>query len=136
MAAQRGRDLLIKIANEEGSFVTLAGLRTKALKFNAKLVDITHSESIEGWRELLPGAGVRSIALTGGGIFRDAKSDALARSAFFEQVSKRFQIIIPHFGVIEGEFLISALTYTGNYDGQAGYDLTLSSAGAPVFTAL
>lgn len=136
MAAQRGRDLLIKIANESGSFTTLAGLRSKALKFNAKLVDITHSESLEGWRELLPGAGVKSMQITGSGIFKNSESDALARTAFFEQSPKIYRIIIPGFGVLEGEFLISALSYAGNYDGEANYDLTLSSASAPNFTAL
>lgn len=135
MAAQRGRDLLIKIANESGQYVTLAGLRSKALKFNAKLVDITHSESLEGWRELLPGAGVKSVQLTGNGIFKNSASDALARTAFFEQSAENYQIIIPGFGVLEGEFLISALSYAGSYDAEASYDLTLSSANAPSFTA-
>lgn len=134
MAVQRGRDLLIKIANETGDFVTLAGLRSKAVKFNARLVDITNSDSAQGWRELLPGAGIKSVQITGSGIFRDAISDGLARQAFFDQASGIYQLIIPDFGTIEGAFLITALTYAGSYDGEASYDLTLASAGAPSFT--
>ena len=40
-------------------FVTVAGLRSRRIAFNAELVDITHAESVDRWRELLAGAGVR-----------------------------------------------------------------------------
>ena len=48
MSAQSGRDMLVKMKNGAGDFITIAGLRTKNLKFNAKTIDITHSESEEG----------------------------------------------------------------------------------------
>lgn len=41
MAAQKGRDLLLKIDNGAGAFVTIAGLRTQRLALNADPVDIT-----------------------------------------------------------------------------------------------
>ena len=58
MAAQKGKDLLVKIADGAG-FTTVAGLRTRRLAFNAETVDITHAESADRWRELLDGAGVK-----------------------------------------------------------------------------
>ena len=58
MAAQKGRDLLLKIdATGRGSFQTVAGLRSHAISFNAAAVDVTHQESAGQWRELLAGAG-------------------------------------------------------------------------------
>jgi len=115
MAAQRGRDILLKIKDTAsggaGTFVTLAGLRTKTMRFNARVVDITNSDSADAWRELLPGAGVKSADISGSGIFRDAASDALARTAFFEQSVQDFQFIIPDFGIIEGPFLITGLNF-------------------------
>ena len=57
MAAQSGRDMLVKIKNTEGDFITLAGLRSKTFRLNARAVDITNSDSAQGWKELLPGAG-------------------------------------------------------------------------------
>ena len=36
MVAQKGRDLLLKV-EDEGSYVTVAGLRTKRLAFNAQV---------------------------------------------------------------------------------------------------
>lgn len=82
MAAQKGRDMLVKIADDSGSFVTIAGLRAKTISLNAKAVDITDSESEAAWRELLPGAGVKTLEISGNGIFRDTASDAIARKAF------------------------------------------------------
>lgn len=135
MAAQRGRDLLIKI-NTGGGYVTVAGLKSKSIKFNARPIDITHSESDEAWRELLPGAGVKSVALSGAGVFKDGPSDALVRQGFFDQSALDMQIIIPDFGTITGAFLVANLNYIGTYNGEASYELELSSAGKPVFASL
>lgn len=76
MAAQKGKDLLLKIDDGSG-FVTVAGLRSRKIAFNAETVDVTHAESAGRWRELLEGAGVRRASISGRGLFRDAASDAL-----------------------------------------------------------
>ena len=136
MAAQNGRDMLVKIKNSAGEFVTLAGLRSKAFRLNAQAVDITNTDSAQGWKELLPGAGVRSAEISGAGVFRDTESDALARTAFFEQSVETYRFIIPDFGVVEGPFLLTSLSYAGTYQGEATYELTLMSAGAPNFSAI
>ncbi len=136
MAAQRGRDMLIKIENDQNVFVTVAGLRTKNFKFGAKTIDITDSGSEDAWRELLPGAGIKTVEISGEGIFRDGTSDALVRASFFEQTAKTYEIIIPDFGTITGAFLITSLNYAGSYRGEANYELVLISAGKPVFAAL
>jgi len=136
MAAQRGKDLLIKIdMTGSGSFETVAGLRATRITFNADTVDITNIESVGGWRELLAGAGVRSAAISGSGVFRDADTDERARQLFFEGQIPAFQIIIPDFGVIEGPFQITAIEYSGDHDGEAVYEISLASAGVLIFVA-
>jgi TP901-1 family phage major tail protein len=136
MAVQSGRDLLIKIdLTGDGSFSTLAGLRTTRLTFNADTVEVTSLDS-GGWRELLAGAGVRSAAISGAGVFRDAATDARARAIFFAGDTPAFQVIVPDFGVVEGPFQITALEYAGAHDGEASYSLSLASAGPLAFTAL
>jgi TP901-1 family phage major tail protein len=73
MTAQKGKDLLLKVDSDgSGTFITIAGLRTRALSINAETVDITHSESAGRWRELLEGAGAKSARLSGSGLFKDA----------------------------------------------------------------
>ena len=43
---------------------------------------------------------------------------------------------MPDFGIIEGLFLLTTLSYAGSYQGEVTYDLTLMSAGAPSFGPL
>src|SRR5256714_11513506 len=99
MAAQKGKDLLVKIA-DGASFVTVAGLRTRRLTFNAEAVDVTHAESAGRWRELLDGAGIKRAGVSGRGLFKDAASDALVRQTFFDGAVKAYQIAIPGFGTV------------------------------------
>jgi TP901-1 family phage major tail protein len=137
MAAQKGKDLLIKIGDGAASesFTTVAGLRATALSFNAKDVDVTNADSSGLWRELLAGGGVKSATVTGSGVFKDAAADALLRAAFFDQSLVDWQIAIPDFGVVAGPFKLTALQYEGPYDGELKISLSLSSAGALTFTA-
>lgn len=133
MSAQRGRDMLVKI-EENGSFVTVAGLRTKSIRLNSRTVDVTDQAS-NGWTELLPDAGIRSVSVTGSGVFRDAASDALIRSAFFTQKTLNAQLILPDFGTITSPVLVTGLTYGGTFQGEATFEITLASAGEPSFAA-
>lgn len=136
MAAQRGKDLLLKVSNGQDPeiFVTVAGLRSKSITLNAETVDVTDSDSTEHWRELLPGGGIRSAAVAGSGIFRDVAADELLRSLFFAGTTRIWQIIVPGFGTIRGPFQITSLEYSGEYNGEATYNLALDSAGALSWT--
>lgn len=137
MGAQNGKDLLIKLdLNGSGLFETIAGLRATRISFNAETVDVTSLESQGGWRELLAGAGVKSAAISGSGVFRDAATDERARQIFFDGEVPDFQVIVPSFGVIEGPFQITAIEYAGSHNGEATYELSLASAGVLTFTAL
>lgn len=133
MAAQKGKDLLLKIFDGSG-YTTVAGLRANRLSFNAESVDTTHAESAGRWRELLDGAGIKRAAVAGRGLFKDAASDALMRTTFFDGAVKNFQVVIPDFGTVEGPFQITALEFAGNHDGEVTFDLALESAGELTFT--
>jgi TP901-1 family phage major tail protein len=137
MGAQNGKDLLVKVdLTGDGQFATLAGLRATRVSFNAESVDVTTLESQGGWRELLAGAGVKSAAISGAGVFRDADSDERARQIFFDGETPLFQIVIPAFGVVEGAFQLTSIEYAGTHNGEATYEVALASAGALVFTPL
>jgi TP901-1 family phage major tail protein len=137
MAAQKGRDLLLKIdATGAGSFQTVAGLRAHTLAFNAETVDITHQESAGAWRELLAGAGIRSASIRGQGIFKDGSTDTNIRTYFFDSVIVNWQVIIPSFGIVAGPFQITALEFGGRYDGEVTFELAIESAGLLTFTAI
>jgi TP901-1 family phage major tail protein len=137
MGAQNGKDLLIKLdMTGGGQFDTVAGLRATRISFNAESVDVTSLESAGGWRELLAGAGVKSAAISGSGVFRDMATDERARQIFFDGDVPDFQVIIPDFGIVEGPFQITSIEYAGTHNGEATYELALASAGALSFLAL
>ncbi|MGX1099962.1 phage major tail protein, TP901-1 family [Amorphus sp. MBR-141] len=136
MGAQRGRDLVLRLDESgAGSFVTVAGLRARRLSFNADAVDVTDTESAGRWRELLDGAGVRRASLSGSGIFKDASSDAAARTIFFAGAIRSWQVVIPDFGTVSGPFQLTGLDYAGNHDGEVTYEISLESAGELAFAA-
>ncbi len=135
MSAQKGKDLLVKIEDGAG-FTTVAGLRTRRLAFNAETVDVTHAESVDRWRELLEGAGVKRASIAGRGLFKDASTDALMRQTFFDGAVKNYQIVIPDFGTVAGPFQIVSLEFAGEHNGEVTYDVSLESAGALSFTAI
>lgn len=136
MAAQYGKDLLIKVdLDGAGRFETVAGLRASRLSFNAESVDTTNLGS-GGWREILGGAGVRSAAVSGSGVFKDSETDERTRQIFFDAQTPDFQVVIPDFGIVEGPFQITAIEYAGAHDGEATFELSLASAGPLTFAAL
>ncbi|QBF32270.1 phage major tail protein, TP901-1 family [Thalassococcus sp. S3] len=137
MAAQNGKDLLVKVdMTGDGQFQTIAGLRATRVSFNAESVDVTSLESQGGWRELLAGAGVKSAAISGSGVFKDADTDERARQLFFDGETPEFQVIIPDFGTVEGAFQVTSIEYAGTHNGEATYEMSMASAGALTFTAL
>jgi TP901-1 family phage major tail protein len=135
MTAQKGKDLLIKIADGAG-FATVAGLRTRRIAFNAETVDVTHAESAGRWRELLAGAGIKRASISGRGLFKDAASDALMRETFFDGNIVSFQVVVPDFGTVAGPFQITGLEIAGEHNGEVTYDMSLESAGELTFSAM
>ena len=136
MGAQKGKDLLVKIDDGGAGFVTVAGLRTRQLAFNAETVDVTNAESAGRWRELLAGAGVRRAAISGAGVFKDEASDARLRQVFFDGDIRSYQVVVPDFGRIEGPFQVTTLEYRGDHAGEVTFDMSFESAGALSFTAI
>ena len=134
MAAQKGKDLLLKIYNGS-TYTTVAGLRARAIVMNAETVDITPAESAGQWRELLDGGGVKRASLSGAGVFKDGSSDSLLRTAFFAGDVLSWQIVVPDFGTLQGDFQITSLEYRGDHTGEVTFDLAVESAGEITFTA-
>ena len=136
MAGQKGRDILLKISDGGGGFVTLAGIRASKIQLSAALVDATSADSPEAWRELLAGAGAKTAKVTGRGVFKDAASDARMRTVFFAGEAPDWQFILPDFGTLQGGFQVSELSWSGEHDGEAEFSVTLESAGLVSFEAM
>ena len=138
MSGQAGRDVLIRLgdgASPEG-FVTVAGIRTKSFTLKSPAADATAADSPEGWREMIAGAGMKSISVKGAGVFKDAASDARLREIFFAGEAVSAELILPDFGRLVGAFIVSELKYGGAHDGEATMELALESAGLISFAEI
>ncbi len=134
MAAQKGSALLLKLDKTgTGTYITIAGLRTRRLVVNAATIDTTNADSASAWRELLSGGGVKSASLSGSGVFSDEDSDSEMQKYLFAGTIRNWQIIIPNFGTITGKFQLTSLEFAGEFDGEMTYQMSLDSAGALTF---
>lgn len=137
MAAQKGKELLVKLGNEDGppeTFTALGGFRTNSLQINGETVDITNKDS-NGFRELLDGAGIRSLSFSGSGVFLDDTQFAAANTAVLGGAKKNYEIIVPDFGTYGCAAIITSLEMAGEHNGEITYSISMESAGDVTFTA-
>ena len=146
MAAQKGKDVLIKINTTGSTYVTLGGLRSSSITFSDEAVDIT-SKADNGHRLLLAGGGVNSVAISGSGVFTDSSAEQALRTAYYAQQNtsdgssaqtaafKNFQFVVPDLAVFTGPFMIESLEYAGEFNGEATYSVSFQSAGYVSFAS-
>ena len=81
MTAQKGAAFLLKIGDGASppAYETVAGLRTTQMSINGDSVVVTHKDS-GGWRELLSGAGVRSVSVSAAGLFTGSDAEVRVRN--------------------------------------------------------
>mgnify|MGYP003137514954 CR=1 FL=1 len=133
MAAQKGSDVLIKIA-VSGSQVTVGGLRSSSITLNDEMVDISTKDSSNN-RELLPQGGIQSMSISGSGVFTDTNSEQQVRTNFGGASLSSMSFVIPDLGTYSGSFQITSLEFAGEYNGEATFSMTAESSGAISFAA-
>jgi TP901-1 family phage major tail protein len=133
MAAERGSAFLLKIGDGASppGFVTVAGLKTTQLSINGDAVAITNKGS-GGWRELLSGAGVRSVSVAASGIFTGSSAEAQVRSLALTGDLQEYQLSFESGERMQGEFLDTRLEYAGDFNGERNYTVALESSGEVV----
>lgn len=131
MAAEKGSAFLLKIGNgeEPATFSTVAGLRTTQMSINGDAVIITNKDS-GGWRELLSGAGVRSVSVSGAGIFLGSAAESRIRDHAMAGTLDSYELSFESGERMQGQFLVSRLDYSGDFNGERNYTLSLESSGA------
>ncbi len=135
MAIENGSAFLLKVADDgtPANMLTVAGMRTTQLTINGEAVNVTSKDS-GGWRELLSGAGVRSLAVAAAGIFTGSAAEALLRSRALAGIVAPCQLQFASGETLTGQFLVARLDYAGDYNGERNYTLALESSG-PVVSA-
>ncbi len=134
MPAEKGSAFLLKIGNGATTVVysTVAGMRTTQLSINGEAVVITNKGS-GGWRELLSGAGVRSVSVSGAGVFTGSAAETRLKTNALAGVIDDCELSFESGERMQGKFLVSRLDYAGDFNGERSYTLSLESSG-PVVT--
>ena len=129
MAAERGSAFLLKLGGGSPvTYATVAGLKTTQLTVNGDPVAITNKDS-GGWRELLSGAGVRSVSVAAGGIFTGSAAEVQVRGLALGGQIAPFELSFESGERMQGSFLVSRLEYAGDFNGERNYSLALESSG-------
>ena len=131
MPAQKGSAFLLKISNGAAPAVyqTVAGLRTTQMSIAGDAVVITSKDSV-GWRELLSGAGVRSVSVSAAGIFLGSAAEAQVRANAMAGTIDDYELSFEDGEKLHGRFLVQKLDYSGDFNGERNYTLQLESSGA------
>lgn len=133
MGAERGSAFLLKIGDgaTPPAYATVAGLKTTQLSVNGDPVVITNKDS-GGWRELLTGAGVRSVSVSASGIFTGSAAEARVRSLALSGAVESYELSFESGEKMRGKFLVTRLEYAGDFNGERNYTLALESSGEVV----
>lgn len=133
MAAEKGSAFLLKVGNgaQPPVFATVAGMRTTQMSVNGEAVTITSKDS-GGWRELLSGAGVRSVSVAGSGIFTGSAAETRVKANALTGLIDDYELSFESGERMQGRFLVTRLDYAGDYNGERNYTLSLESSGPVV----
>lgn len=130
MTAEKGSAFLLKIGDGATPpvYATVAGLRTTQMSVNGEIVNITSKDS-GGWRELLSGAGTRSVSISGNGIFTGSDAEVRIRDNALSGSLDDYELSFESGERMCGRFLVTRLDYSGDYNGERSYTLSLESSG-------
>ena len=133
MTAQKGSAFLLKIGDgaQPPAYQTVAGLRTTQMSINGDTVVVTHKDS-GGWRELLSGAGTRSVSVSAAGIFLGSTAENAIRGHALAGTIDEYELSVEDGEKLRGRFLVQRLDYAGDFNGERNYTLQLESSGPVV----
>ncbi|WEK44199.1 MAG: phage tail protein [Candidatus Sphingomonas colombiensis] len=135
MAVEKGSAFLLKVG-DGGSPVawqTVAGMRTTQMNVNGEAVVVTNKGS-GGWRELLSGAGVRSVSVSAAGVFTGSAAETRVKANALGGMLDDYRLTFEGGETMTGRFLVTRLDYAGDFNGERSYTLSLESSG-PVVAA-
>ena len=131
MSAEKGSAFLLKVGDGAAPpvFSTVAGMRTTQMSVNGEAVNVTSKDS-GGWRELLSGAGVRSVSVAASGIFTGSAAETRVKDNAIAGLLDDYELSFESGERMRARFLVTRLDYAGDYNGERTYSLSLESSGA------
>jgi TP901-1 family phage major tail protein len=112
----------------------LAGLKSTSLSIDNTEVDVSTKDD-EGFRRLLDGISLKSMSMTGGGIFVNAATKATLLGNALDGTIDHYQLISGHGDRFEGAFQMNSIEVTGENEGVEEFSFTLGSSGGVAYVA-
>jgi TP901-1 family phage major tail protein len=113
----------------------IAGLRSKTLTLNNEEIDVTNHDSNE-WKTLIQNAGIKSLAISGSGIFKSDDDLRIVQYMLMEGTIFPWRIYDEDASLIyEAYFKITSFERAGDYNNEQSYTLSLSSSGQVHYAA-
>lgn len=133
--ALKGNLFLLKLAStyNGSTYTTVAALRATSITLNKAVVDITNKDSA-GWSEALPGGGVKSAAISAGGVYSDDASQVALITAFNADTHWNAQIIDENGNTWEGAWNVDSLAFAGDNNAEQTFEISMSSSDPVTFT--
>lgn len=131
--AFKGSSVLLK-KGTAASGTTIGGMRTTGWTINSENVDVTTADNANRWRELLPEAGIKNMSITMSGVLSTTTTHQGLVSDMIAQTVDAYGLILDDFGYFDGDFMLSSVESSGEYNGEATYSITLESGGDVTFT--
>lgn len=111
------------------SFNCIGGIKSHSFALNNEAIDITNYKSGE-WRELLDKAGIRSVDLSGSGVFTDALNEQFMQDRAFDGKLVNFHVVDDETGdFFFGLFKVTSQELSGEHAGEKSWTTAISSSG-------
>lgn len=132
--AFKGREAALYLGDggSPETFTKFAGARTTAMTLNNEPVDITNIDS-NGFRELLPDAGVQSMDVRIDGVVNDAAVYLEVQQQATDRTIRRYQFRSGSGDIWEANMIVQSLERTGTYNDAETFTISLQSSGPIAF---
>lgn len=124
----KGSALVLK-KGTSASGTAIAAMRTISAQINSETVDVTSADDVNRWRQLLAATGVKSMQITMSGILKDVATANTMIKDVIAQTVDAYGITASTLGTFNGNWQLTSFEFTGEYNGEAQYTMTLESAG-------
>lgn len=138
-ATQSGAGIIpgvIITAQASVGYTNVGGIRSKSFSVSAEEIDISNEDSTE-WKNILDGAGMRSVAISGSGVVTSKASFVALQTAFLANALVQLIFLeVKSVQVWSAYFKVNSLEKSGDYNAESGLSISASSSGAVVLQAM
>lgn len=132
-----GRDFLLKVSDgvSPTTYTTVAGLTDTTLRINGNPVDVTNKSS-GGWSESFAAGGIRSVELSGSGIFDSVSTQIeTIQTAILNQTNIEAELVSGKGDRFLGTFTVPTFERAGSHNGAETFSMSLQSTGPVTYSA-